>query len=162
VDTETSDDLLERLTTEPEEDLARRWGDVTVMIRRLTEEIQTADRERTKALAWKAVLDAIAEFRNLDLEDKPEPMAPPTGASSAREVAAWIMTQFYDEVWDAPTLLGALARHGVETSQSNTRIILQRLAKDGTLNRIGHGRYRLAGSHDDDGAFPFDSQDDDA
>lgn len=141
-------DLFERLLSEDLHALVDTWNRLADEL----EEIDTEQRElasrRTSVEARRSVLTGIFKLHDIATDngtDTDEADRPPT----IKDLARRLIDEQPERAWNAEQLHNQMSNsHGVETTRSNVRMILQRLTKDGSIRRVGRGAYQsaLAGS----------------
>jgi hypothetical protein len=148
VDTQPApDDIFRVLNDASEALLLTQWGQLDERLEAVIEEERRLVAEREDLAARMNVITAIAKYRNIELTRAARNSAvhaPNSHASLPRQAVQHLLDAEPAETWDAKAVHKAISEAGVETTRENVRIILQRLAKDGSARRVAHGRYQSA------------------
>jgi hypothetical protein len=149
VDAQTAtDDIFRLLNEAPEALLQVQWVALDERIESLLDQERRIAAERDELTKQQNVLTAIAKYRGIELSRAARNAAvhgrPNPNTSAPKQAVQLLLDEGPDATWDARSVHDAITDAGVETSRENVRIILQRLAKDGSIRRVAHGRYQSA------------------
>jgi glutamate-1-semialdehyde aminotransferase len=136
-----SQDVFARLVEEDEGWLREQWEGIMAELRVLDREQRELKLRRERLEARRAVLDGIAQLRQVELSASERAEEVSTEIRSPKAVALQIM-QESDAEWSAPELHRRLQDEGIVTSRSNVRMVLRRLVEEGALRHVARGRYR--------------------
>jgi hypothetical protein len=134
-------DVFSRLVEEDEGWLREQWESIMAELRAVEREQRELKLRRERLEARRAVLDGIAQLRQVELSANERGEEPPSEIRSPKAVCLQIM-QESDAEWGAPELHRRLQEEGVVTSRSNVRMVLRRLVEEGALRHVARGRYR--------------------
>jgi hypothetical protein len=143
---EHDSDLFAQFLESDDQVLRDLWSDITRQITAIQDEERDLASRRERLEARKAVLDAIAKLRRAEMPPEAPDADPDRRAtrSGPREVAFEILNADPQRSWDGETMQRALAEHGIKSTLSNARVLLQRLVQDGRAQRVGRGQYQSA------------------
>jgi hypothetical protein len=121
--------------------LREQWDAIIAELRALDREQAELKLRRERLEARRAVLDGIAQLRQVELSANERGADRPPVIRSPKAVCLEVMQQS-DAQWNAPELHERLREEGIVTSRSNVRMILRRLVEEGALTHVARGRYR--------------------
>jgi hypothetical protein len=134
-------DVFRQLVEEDEGWLREQWETIMSELRVLDREQRELKLRRERLEARRAVLDGIAQLRQVELSAGEAHDDPSPDVRSPKAVCLQIM-QESDAEWSAPELHRRLEDEGIETSRSNVRMVLRRLVEEGALRHVARGRYK--------------------